>query len=160
LEAKLAHLGARLAVETVERMAAGPVVGVPQDKSLATKAPKLTKEDGLIDWTRTAEQVRNHIRAMQPWPTAYTFLHRADQPDQRVIMWNAKVNESSPPASNLAPGSVACEGNPPRLHVGAGSGTSLEILELQPAGKRRMPATEFLRGHPLHAGDHFGPEQA
>jgi methionyl-tRNA formyltransferase len=160
LEARLAHLGARLAVETVERMAAGPVVGVPQDKSLATKAPKLTKENGLIDWTCTAQQVRNHIRAMQPWPTPYTFLHRADQPDQRVIMWNAKVNESGLPASNLTPGGVICESSPPHLYVCTGSGTSMEILELQPAGKRRMPAAEFLRGHPLRVGDHFGPEHA
>ncbi len=70
LEARLGPLGAKLAANVVERIATGePVPGVKQDKSQVTKAPKLTKEHGLIDWTRTAEQVCNHIRAMQPWPT-------------------------------------------------------------------------------------------
>ncbi len=160
LEAKLADLGARLAVQTVERIEAGPVAGMPQDKSQATKAPKLAKENGLVDWTRTAEQVCNQIRAMQPWPTAYTFLYRAGQPAQRVILWTVKVSGKSQCAAGLAPGHVGCEDSPARLRVGAGSGNSVEILELQPAGKRRMPATEYLRGHPLHAGDRFGPEQA
>src|SRR5439155_531475 len=73
LEARLAPLGARLALRVIEQLSAGAAKGIPQDKSQATKAPKLTKEHGLIDWSRTAEQVRNHVRAMQPWPTAYTF---------------------------------------------------------------------------------------
>jgi methionyl-tRNA formyltransferase len=159
LETRLGPLGARLALETVERIAAGPVPGMPQDKSQATKAPKLTKEHGLIDWTKHAEQVRNHIRAMQPWPTAYTFLHRADQPAQRLIVCQAKVNTEIQLKAGLTPGEAVCEGNPPRLFTYAGHDTSLEVLELQPAGKRRMAAAEFLRGCPLRAGDRFGPEQ-
>jgi len=160
LEARLGPLGARLALQTVERIAAGPVTGAPQDKSQATKAPKLTKEHGLIDWTRTAEQVCNHIRAMQPWPTPYTFLHRAGQPPLRLILWRAKVNKEIESGIALAPGHAECAGSPGRLYAGAGPGTSVEILELQPAGKRRLAAAEFLRGYPLHHGDRFGPEQS
>src|SRR5262249_48677515 len=72
-EARLASLGARLALEVIEKMTQGPVTGLSQDPSQVTKAPKLKKEHGLIDWSREAEQVCNQIRAMQPWPTAYTF---------------------------------------------------------------------------------------
>ena len=92
LEARLGPLGARLAVDIVHRIATGePVAGFKQDKSLVTKAPKLTKEHGLIDWTRPAQAVCNHVRAMQPWPTAYTFLHRLGQPPLRLIVIKAQV---------------------------------------------------------------------
>src|SRR5581483_5205266 len=76
VEARLALVGAELSAEVVARLAAGEkVAGVKQDKSLATKAPKLKKEDGAIDWARRAEQVCCQIRAMHPWPTAYTYWH-------------------------------------------------------------------------------------
>jgi methionyl-tRNA formyltransferase len=158
LEARLGPLGARLAVQTVERIAAGPVAGLPQNKALATKAPKLTKEHGLIDWTRSAEQVCNQIRAMQPWPTAYTYWHRNGQPAQRIIIWRAKVNGDNRFADETAPGSTAFESNPPRLFAAAGQGSSAEIIELQPAGKRRMLTVEFLRGNAPRPHDRFGPE--
>jgi methionyl-tRNA formyltransferase len=156
LEGRLGPAGARLAAETVERIASGSAAGTSQDKSQATKAPKLTKEHGLIAWNRNAEQVRNQIRAMQPWPTPYTFLHRAGQAPERLILWQVQV------ANDIvcqAPGEPASGGCPSHLYVGAGQGSTLEIVELQPAGKRRMAATEFLRGHPLRAGDRFGPEK-
>src|SRR5829696_3226395 len=86
VEAKLAPLGAKLAVETIQRLKAGPVVGEKQDPALVTKAPKLTKEMGLIDWSQPADRVCRQIRAMQPWPTAYTYLHRAGKPPMRVIV--------------------------------------------------------------------------
>jgi methionyl-tRNA formyltransferase len=158
LEERLAPVGARLALQTVEGIALGPVAGKPQDKSLATKAPKLVKENGLINWTKPAEQVRNQIRAMQPWPTAYTFLYRAGKPPLRVILWRANV-AGEMQTNPLGHGEAACNNNPLRLVVGAGLGTCVEVAELQPAGKRRIPASEFLRGYPLRQGDRFGPEQ-
>src|SRR5437588_3883685 len=79
VEARLAPLGARLALDVTARMEKGPVTGTKQDQGLVSKAPKLKKENGLIDWDRTAEQVCNQIRAMQPWPTAYSFFHHAGQ---------------------------------------------------------------------------------
>jgi methionyl-tRNA formyltransferase len=157
LEARLAPLGARLAVEVADRIAAGaPSEGVKQDKALVTKAPKLTKERGLIDWTRTAEQVCNQIRAMQPWPTAYTFLHREGKPPVRVIIYRA--TPSGPFfAFPVRPGLINARMQE-HLQVTAEINCIVEVQELQPAGKKRMAAAEFLRGHPIKEGDYFGPE--
>jgi methionyl-tRNA formyltransferase len=155
LEARLALLGARLALQTIERMADGPVAGVPQDKALVSRAPKLKKENGLIDWSRTAMQVCNQIRAMQPWPTAYTFLHRTGQKPMRLI-----VNRAFPTdGPGGTPGQPAIT-DPVRLLIAARGNSLVEVLELQPAGKKRMPASEFLRGHRLHTEDRFGAEQS
>jgi methionyl-tRNA formyltransferase len=157
LEMRLAELGSRLAVQVVDQIAAGTAQGVKQDKTQATKAPKLTKEHGLIDWSRSPEQVRNHVRAMQPWPTAYTFLHRHAQPAYRVIISRTgriAIAPSGP--SHPAPGSIyAMEDG---LWASTGFNGAVEIVELQPAGKRRMSGAEFLRGHRPQAGDRFGPE--
>lgn len=155
LEGRLATLGARLAREMIERIKAGPVSGVKQDKSRVTKAPKLKKEDGLIDWTRTAAQVACQIRAMQPWPTAYTFLHRAGKPPMRLtIARTGKIIAAPPGASPAIPGLLSSsDGN---LWAFTGGNEALEIVELQPAGKKRMSTSDFLRGHALQAGDRFG----
>lgn len=155
LEARLAPLGAKLALQTVERMSAGPVSGTKQDKAQVTKAPKLTKEHGLIDWSRSAEQVCNQIRAMQPWPTAYSFLHESPRPLLRAILCRARVVTDIDIEIARMPGMAEAVSN--RLLVGTG-GTCVEILELQPAGKKRMSAADFLRGHLLKEGDRFGPE--
>jgi methionyl-tRNA formyltransferase len=154
LEARLAPLGAGIALEIVEKLAHGPVHGRPQDKSLVTKAPKLTKEHGLIDWSRSAADVCNQIRAMQPWPTAYTYLYRKVFEPLRLIVHSAKTTGecASPP---VAPGVVGhrYEGY---LWVCCGDGNYVEIDELQPAGKRRMSAQDFLRGNPLPPDAGFG----
>ncbi len=155
LEGRLAVVGAGLAVKAVEMIAAGAAQGIKQDKSQATKAPKLTKEHGLIDWNRPAEHIRNHIRAMQPWPTAYTFLHSAGKPPVRVIVNRAKTSGESAIEDRPA-GSLVGKDN--RLCVVTGQGL-LEVMELQPAGKKRMSAAEFLRGHPVRDGDRFGSEK-
>jgi methionyl-tRNA formyltransferase len=158
LEARLAPLGARLARQVIDQIAAGTARGVKQDKSLVTKAPKLTKEHGLIDWTRPARAVCNQVRAMQPWPTAYTFRHRAGQPPLRLIVLKATAQEGGADGP-FAPGEgIVRAGQESRLLVAAGDGTEVELLELQPAGKRKMTAADFLRGHPAQPGDRFGPE--
>lgn len=159
LEARLASLGAKRAVQVIEQIATGTARGLKQDKSQVTKAPKLTKEHGLIDWHRPAEQVCNHIRAMQPWPTAYTFLHLPGKPPLRVIIYRAFANVT-PAQSSLAAGTIlgTLLGHGP-LCVTTGEGQVVDILELQPAGKRRMSAADFLRGHPPCPGTSFGPEQ-
>jgi methionyl-tRNA formyltransferase len=153
LEERLAPLGARLSLEVICRIAEGPVHGIKQDKSLATKAPKLTKEHGLIDWSRPAQGVCNQIRAMNPSPTAYTFLHEKDQAPARWIVQRARPSDVV--SSMSVPGSLT--GVVGRLWVQTGSGT-VEILELQPAGKKRMSAGDFLRGHPLAADARLGAE--
>lgn len=159
LEARLAPLGARLAQQVIPQIEAGSTRGIVQDKSQVTKAPKLTKEHGLIDWKRTAEQVANQIRAMQPWPTAYTFLHREGKPPVRLMIARTGKRAMVPSGPNHpSAGSVLFLGDKATFWVATGQNGALEILELQPAGKRRMAATEFLRGHPLREGDRFGPE--
>lgn len=177
LEARLAPLGARLCLDVVQRMTAGPVGGTKQDPALVTKAPKLTKEQGLIDWTQPAERIANHVRAMQPWPTAYTFFHRPGKEPMRVIVCRVKVSDAggwrkNEPFEGRVLGSIVLPGiagNHTRLPVEsrivvtAGwvegqNPTAVEILELQPAGKKRMTADEFLRGYPIQDGYRFGPE--
>jgi methionyl-tRNA formyltransferase len=170
VEARLAPLGARLAVETIRRLKAGPVVGEKQDPAQVTKAPKLTKEMGLIDWTKPADVVCRQVRAMQPWPTAYTFLHRAGKPPMRMIVNRLRtggqplldgqgrvVGHFFPAAPDHSPGSYIPT-FPGSIGVQVGNGTAVELVELQPAGKKRMTAEEFLRGYPLNESDRFGPE--
>jgi methionyl-tRNA formyltransferase len=159
-EARLAILGAKLATKVVQQIDAGTVQGRKQDASQVTKAPKLTKEHGVIDWTRPAIAVCNQVRAMQPWPTAYTWWHRPGQAPLRLIVYRATArdmtaNEHGEPGQLLQP-----HGDFTRLRVAAGERTVVEIDELQPAGKRRMSAEDFLRGRRPQSGDRLGPEQA
>jgi methionyl-tRNA formyltransferase len=160
LEARLAPIGARLAVEVIQKLKAGPVAGEKQDPALVTKAPKLTKDMGLIDWSKPAEKVSRLVRAMQPWPTAYTFVHRPGKEPERVLI--NRVRKLGPveglTANSTAVGTVI-ELDPDRLVVPVYDGSSvIEILELQPAGKKRMTAAEFLHGHPAEDGMRFGAE--
>jgi len=168
LEARLATLGAKLAVEAVRKyQAGGPVEGVKQDPALVTKAPKIKKEFGLIDWTKPADYIERFVRAMQPWPTAYTYLHRPGKEPMRVII--VKANdwmafgmpswEPSPPPGKLV-GNLpfGTEGKRLPLTVQCGGWQSLIVDELQPAGKKKMTAEEFLRGYPIVEGMRFGPE--
>lgn len=158
LEARLAQLGAKLAVEAVRKyQSGGPVEGVKQDPALVTKAPKIKKEFGLIDWSKDAESICNHIRAMQPWPTAYTFLHRNGKLPIRLIVTKARVTPMPDWIEHAQTGHCISE-KEMLLAVVAGSRQLVEILELQPAGKKRMTAEEFVRGHPIELGDAFGPE--
>jgi methionyl-tRNA formyltransferase len=158
VEARLAPLGARLALEVIDRMEAGTLApGLKQDPAQVTKAPKLTKEHGLIDWSRPADEICNHVRAMQPWPTAYTWWHRPGQQSLRLIIGRARPRLAGEAEQSLVPGQIVVPGDPHVLGVAAGEGV-VEVLELQPAGKRRMAAEEFLRGRRPQPGDRLGPE--
>jgi methionyl-tRNA formyltransferase len=159
LEERLGPLGARLAMGVVERLAQGPVSGMPQDKNKATKAPKLKKEDGLIDWSRPAAAVCNQIRAMQPWPTAYTYLHREGCEPMRLTLQRVAIASERFP-TGPQPGAVAADSSGKKLGVRCGDHVWIEILELQPAGKRRMPAQDFLRGNAIPPEARLGTEVA
>jgi methionyl-tRNA formyltransferase len=160
LEARLAAIGGRLTAQVIAQIAAGTSQGIKQDKTQATKAPKLTKEHGQIDWSRHGRDVCNQIRAMQPWPTAYTYWHRQGQEPLRLIIHKATWCESVA-GDSIIPGQISVRpGDVTHLCAAAGSGTEVEILELQPAGKRRMAAVEFLRGHRPQPGDRLGQESA
>jgi methionyl-tRNA formyltransferase len=165
LEARLAPIGAQLAVHIVRRLAAGPVPGLKQDPAQITKAPKLKKEDGLIDWSKSAEQVVRQVRAMQPWPTAYTWLHRSGETLRLTVRQAAVTNPGGEPPEVIIPSMVARNPGSPVAYMGkkghlfieAGEGI-VELLELQPAGKRLMTAAQFRAGHLLTVDDRFGPE--
>jgi methionyl-tRNA formyltransferase len=153
LETRLAAVGARLALTVIEQIAADKSKGTPQDKAKATKAPKLTKEQGLIDWSRHAKEICNQVRAMQPWPTPYTFLRRPNDTPLRLIIFKAApVPDATLATKNVRAGRLCIVPGDDRLCVETGTGEQVEILQLQPAGKRRMSAVEFLRGHAVQDG--------
>ena len=164
LESRLAQLGADLAVQAARKYFLGGIVeGIKQDPALVTKAPKIKKEFGLIDWTRPAPAIGCHVRAMQPWPTAYTYLHRPGKEPMRLIVCETKEYPIRS-GRERSPGDVFEEQGASRsLLVAAGRASSgeptiVEITHLQPAGKKRLTAEEFLRGYPIVEGMRFGPE--
>jgi len=163
LEARLAELGAEMTVDLLRRWAAGESpVPIPQDAAQATRAPKIRKSFGLIDWSQSPEYLERFVRAMQPWPTAYTFLHQNGRPPQRWIITRLQVGPELPAGLPLAPPGTLRRDVPSiasPLAVQTGTRRLALITELQPAGKRRMTAAEFLRGHPLDASARLGPEQ-
>jgi methionyl-tRNA formyltransferase len=156
VEARLAPIGANLALLVVDRFAAGEdMTGTPQDNSQATRAPKLKKEDGNLDWSRTAHQVCCQVRAMHPWPTPYTHWIREGQEPLRLIVHRASARNAAQ-GETLAPGEIL-PSSADTMIVGAGGGSVVEIHELQPAGKKRMSAADFLRGRRPQTGDRLGP---
>jgi methionyl-tRNA formyltransferase len=161
LESRLAVLGAKLAVDVVKRIGSeGFFAGVKQDPALVTKAPKLTKEAGLIDWSKPAEEVCRQVRAMQPWPTAYTYLRRPGRDSLRLIVVEAQPTESfTGPVINKPFGEpYILDQDRTQICVNVSSRQMVGIKILQPAGKKPMKVEEFLRGHPITDGMSFGPE--
>jgi methionyl-tRNA formyltransferase len=155
LEPRLAEIGAQLVRECLDQFAADAVEPLAQDSSQASKAPRLKKSDGLIHWDRTAAQIKNHVRAVQPWPKACAFWHRADGTPLRLII--GPVSPDAPLETPVAPGTVL-EASEDRLCVAAADRAVL-LTSLQPAGKRMLPAAEFLRGYHVQPGDTFGAEE-
>jgi methionyl-tRNA formyltransferase len=148
VEAALADMGADLLVSVVEAIASGTAREEPQDNTQATYAPRLTKEEGLIDWTKAAAAIHNRVRGLYPWPHAYTFLNGA-----RIIVRRSAVATPTAGASVSSPGTIL-RATPEALHVTTGDG-ELAILEVQPEGRRAMHVHDFLLGHRLAAGEVF-----
>jgi methionyl-tRNA formyltransferase len=166
LEARLAPIGAKLAVEVARSYAVGgPVEGVKQDPARVTRAPKIKKEFGLIDWNKPADYIERFVRAMQPWPTAYTFFHRPAVLDQvakepiRIIISRVEVFGKNPMPMYPCGTPYGYTPEPGRMLVSVGRDEFVSLLELQPAGKKKMTAEEFRRGYPLYTGVRFGPEE-
>ena len=160
IEPKLAELGVEAVVESIgllEKWDGEALIGEPQDQSLATKAPRLKKSDGLLDWQRPAAQLFNQIRAFQPWPGSFTHWHspKKKQP-MRLIIHKASVVGLVAEDEELAsvePGQVAfCDNTKLLMQTGDGL---LSIEAVQPAGKKNMPVADFLRGNPPAIGDRF-----
>ena len=139
LTARLAELGAQALSETVEQLRAGTAHRTVQDHSAYTYAPMLTKDMGMIDWTKPAQRIHDQVRGLIPWPCASTELGGAT-----VKIFRTEVGSETAKAS----GTVVSAGKA-GIDVACGDGRLLRILELQPQGGRRMAAADYLRGHPL-----------
>jgi len=150
LEPRLAALGAPLVLEVVDALEAGTAQPQPQSRARATKAPRLKKSDGLVDWSRTAAEINNQVRALQPWPRTSTHVPQPGKAPLPLILHQVAVDPRPP---DVPPGTVISTA--PELLVATGSGC-LQLVQLQPAGKRAMSAAEFLRGHPLEVGTRLG----
>jgi methionyl-tRNA formyltransferase len=152
LEARLAALGGRLLVEVLDAIEAGTATAEPQDETAAVRAPKLSKEDGRIDWTQPAARAACRIRAMNPWPCACALFRGAHHAGPvRVSLLRAVPAEGEPAAA--APGTVLAAGKD-GLVVAAGDG-AVRVTEVQPEGKKAMKAGDFANGYRVRVGDRF-----
>ena len=119
LEARLAELGGWLVRRAIDAVAEGRLEALPQDPALASKAPRLKKTDGAIDWRRPALALKNQVRAMEPWPRTYTFWHRSHGRTLRLILGPLDVETSRHSPSAIRPGTVL-EAHGDRLVIAAG----------------------------------------
>ena len=159
LAARLAVSAGRLIAPTMDAVESGRAVERPQDPAPATAAPKLSKSDGNIPWSRSAGEVRNFIRAMTPWPGAFTFRHPLAGGGGRrlVVLAAARGPERraacrNTPAAAETPGRLVLAEKLPAVATGHGL---LTLLRVHPEGGRPMSGETYLRGHALQAGDHF-----
>ena len=142
----LAELGAPVMVETLAGLEAGTITPRKQDDAQATLAPILTREDGRVDFGRSAAEIYNRWRGFYPWPGAWTMLG-----GKKLTVHRMKPVEGT---AGAEPGTVRVEQG--LLMVACGGGTAIEILELQIEGKKRMAVADFLRGHALANGTRLG----
>jgi len=160
LEERLATMGAELVLCTIDDLESGAAKPITQDTTQSSKAPRLKKEQGAIDWSRPTQEIKNQIRALRPWPRAYTFLHRANSESLRLNIDRVSIEPLPLEVGRVrdstavsVPGTVLDATT--RLLIATADG-AIEILDLQPAGKRSMPTSDFLRGTRTQAGDRLG----
>ena len=144
LGARLAAMGANLLVETLAGLAAGSIVPQRQDSSQATYARLLKKEDGIVDWSQSAQSIHNRVRGLQPWPGAYTTFR-----GQTLHVWKSRL---VPDSSLPCPGRISAV---KPLMVSCGSG-ALELLEVQLEGRKRISAADFANGQHLAENEDIG----
>lgn len=146
---RLMALGARLTLKTVDDIVAGTVTPLPQDAIAGREvsaAPKIFKDTCRIDWSAKATDVHNLVRGLSPYPAAWTTL-TDDEKDGATDVKIIRTAVSRRDGANSEPGRIGTDGRTMTVDCGNGS---IEILELQPAGKKRMTAAEWLRG--VHLG--------
>jgi methionyl-tRNA formyltransferase len=164
VERDLAELGATLLLSVIDQIIAGTAREEIQDYMMSTHAPRLTKEEGLVDWSLPAIYVHNRVRGLYPWPHAYTYLNGErvillkTQPEERrsgQTEWSGE--EGSEDRDETLPGTIV-EVERDGIHVATGHGGRIVITELQLQGGRPLRVSEFLAGHPVHPGAVFtGP---
>lgn len=149
LAGRLSVAGADLMVETLRGLEAGQLAPQPQDNARASRAPLLQKEHGRIDWNLSAREIFNRIRGFLPWPGTYTGFR-----GQKLQIWRARPDESDGslrPDSSDSPGQLLVSKD--ELRVVCGGGTVLELLEVQPEGRRRMSVSDFIHGARPQTGE-------
>ena len=151
LMTRLAEDGAELLSQTLSQL--DQITPRKQDDSAATFAPILTKDDGLIDWKQTAQEIDQRIRAFQPWPNAHTTYNAAGL-TKGLTIWSAEP--FAPSTEGFFGEVLVCRGD--ELVVKCGADTVLRLIEVQPEAKRRMSARDFLNGMHLKVGDRLGQE--
>jgi methionyl-tRNA formyltransferase len=174
LEQRLSLLGVEAVLEAVEFLAGpadsdddsksphAPFFGIEQDSDKASRAPRLTKEDGRIDWRKSASQIQCHVMGMQPWPNAFTEIPKDRGEPQRLVVLDVDAVEDSEFSQLIqadeskeisvaakSPGTVHILGD--RLLIATGEGW-IELQCVKPAGKRAMKVAEWLRGRPVQTG--------
>jgi methionyl-tRNA formyltransferase len=153
LHDKLMAVGAGLVLKTVQAIENDNVIPIPQDQvdeKDIKHAPKIFRDDCRIDWTKTAEQIHNHVRGLSPYPAAYTIYIGIDGKETNIKVFATKLTLDH---NDRKPGSIETD-NKSYLKVYAAGGI-LEIIELQPAGKRRMKLHEYLAGNKIEANTQF-----
>jgi methionyl-tRNA formyltransferase len=156
LEERLAALAAPLTVEFLDKLEQRTIDRIPQDPAGVTLAPKMAKEFGVIPWTKSADEITWHVRALQPWPTAYTYLHQPERPVRRLVVRQVALTETSA-STSAEPGKVVAVAKD-KLWVQTGT-NPISIVQIQPEGKKSMSVAEFLNGNRLVVGDVFGGPQ-
>jgi methionyl-tRNA formyltransferase len=148
---QLASLGAPMVIETLEGLANGTLIPLPQDDSQATLAPILTREDGRVDFNKLESlQIFNRWRAFQPWPGVFTTI----EGKKLILNEISPVPDGPPNAKVYQPGEVWSVGK--EVFVACADGTHLQLLEVQLEGKNRTTPDEFFRGHKLPPGLRLG----
>jgi methionyl-tRNA formyltransferase len=147
IESVLAIKGAELLVQTLSAIEAGSAVETPQDESQVTYAPKLAKNEGLIDWSRPAATVHNLVRGLWPWPHAFTYLQGV-----RYIIHRSRLSSHLAAA---APGTITVASSTDGVHVACGDGGAIELVDIQLEGKRVMSARDAMASKALAAGARF-----
>jgi methionyl-tRNA formyltransferase len=149
LRARLATVGAELMIATMNLVENGTVVRQPQDDRFASLAPILKKEDGIANFEFPASRIYNRLRGFQPWPGCYTSFR-----GKKLAITAAQPHKEIDSAAQVQPGVMIIDRD--RFYVACGENTALELLEVQPEGKRRMCAADFLHGYRPQAGEKLG----
>ncbi len=158
IEPRLAQLGVKCVMDSIamlEQWDGQSPIGEIQDQKSATKAPRLKRTDGNIDFKRSAADIVNQIRAFQPWPGTFTSWTPEGKNEIRLIIHQAAVVSTEQPQKEpFAPGEVILS-DKQNLIVQTGAG-QLSLIRVQPAGKKPMPVADYLRGNPPSAGQVLG----
>ena len=147
LSERMREIGAGLIVESLQRFDRGEISPAPQDSSRASSAPILKKENGRIEWARTAQQIYNRMRGFTPWPGTFASFR-----GQTCHLWG-RPESAVPIERNTTPGEIISSTK--EIHVVCGEGTCLRLESVQLEGRKRISAREFANGARLAPGDRF-----